>query len=122
MIMEKEVSMGRYLTIARDTEHQTPAHPPPMPEKNLISSVARATLAVLVSPMKLIEPVKPAFDAPASAVLQLLVQSDRPLPHQEIVRRMKAAGHDKTTAKQAIARCQKRHWIEHNLETGYILS
>ena len=113
--------MGRFLEIARDTEHSTPAHPPPMPEKNSVSSFASAKLAVLVTPLKPVEVAAPPFDAPASAVLQILVNADRPVPHPEIVRRMMAAGHDKTAAKQAIARCQKRRWIEHNLETGYVL-
>ena len=28
---------------------------------------------------------------------------------------------DQDTVRRAIARCQKRRWIEHNLETGYVL-
>ena len=113
--------MGRFLEIARDTEHSMPTHPPPMLEKNSISNLASAALAVLVSSLKPGEVTEPPFDAPASAVLQILVNADRPVPHPEIVRRMIAAGHDKTAARQAIARCQKRRWIEHNLVTGYIL-
>ena len=119
--------MGRLLQIARDTEHRntehsTSTHPLQILEKNFLPSLARAALAVLVPPPKPVEVAAPPFDAPASAVLQILVREDRPMPHPEIVRRMIAAGHDKTAAKQAIARCQKRHWIEHNLETGYVLS
>lgn len=117
--------MGRYLTIAQETkpgntEPFMSAHPPP--EKNSLTRLADATVAVLLSPMKSLKPVEPVFDAPASAVLQILVQADQPVPHQDIVQRMQATGHDKTTAKQAIARCQKRRWIEHNLTTGYVLS
>ena len=119
--------MGRFLEIARDTEHRNTEHsmptlPPPMPERTSLSSLASAALAVLISPLKPVEVAAPPFDALASAVLQILVREDRPVPHPEIVRRMIAAGHDKTAAKQAIARCQKRRWIEHNFETGYVLS
>ncbi len=57
----------------------------------------------------------------ATDVVTILVEVDRPVPHPEIVRLMERRGHDKTTAKQAIAHCQKRRWIEHNLMSGYIL-
>ncbi len=58
----------------------------------------------------------------AADVLTILIEADRPMPHPEIVRRMENRGHDKTAARQAIACCQKRRWIEHNLETGYVLA
>ncbi len=108
--------MGRFLEMVRELEKTMtlPTVQPASPIK----------LPLLPIPPPVPAPLPAAetpFDAPASVVLQILVQADQPVPHPEIVRRMEQHGHDKTAAKQAIARCQKRRWIEHNLETGYVL-
>ena len=70
-------------------------------------------------------PLPPAddpFDPPAADVLHILVQADQPVSHTNLVSALIARGHEKTAARQAIARCQKRRWIEHDLETGYVLT
>ena len=109
-------SMGRFLEMVRELE-KTMTLPMTQPTSFI-------KLPPLPAPLPVPAPIAAAerpFDAPASTVLQLLVQANRPVPHPEIVRRMERHGHDKTAAKEAIARCQKRRWIEHNLETGYVL-
>jgi hypothetical protein len=109
--------MGRFLEIARETEGL-----PAPPEQRLVPSPAAINLPFPVPPLKPVSVTEPPFDALASAVLNILVDADQPVPHTEIVRQMGSRGHDKTAARQAIARCQKRCWIEHNLTTGYVLS
>ena len=109
--------MGRFLEMVRELE-KTMTLPMTLPTSFI-------KLPLLPAPVPVQAPLPVAetpFDAPASAVLQILVQANRPVPHPEIVRLMERRGHNKTAAKQAIARCQKRRWIEHNLETGYVLS
>jgi hypothetical protein len=109
--------MGRFLEIARGTG--------PLPAllgPRTGSDPAAVSLSVLMPPLKPVLVAEPPFDASASAVLQILVAADRPVPHPEIIRLMEPRGHDKTAARQAIARCQKRRWIEHDLVAGYVLS
>ena len=108
--------MGRLLEIVRDMKWL-----PTLSGRTVVPGPAAPPRSVPVPP-KPCQAAETPFDAPASAVLQIIVQAQQPLSHPEIVRRMLRRGHDKTAACQAIARCQKRRWIEHNLETGYILS
>ena len=63
-----------------------------------------------------------AFDPAASAVLGILVQAGQPAPHPAIVVAMAMKGYDKTAARKAIASCQAKGWIEHNLISGYVLA
>ncbi len=109
--------MGRLLEIARTLPVLAPApralrtaceisvkselSPPPAYQK--------ATLALT------------AFDPAASAVLGILVHAGQPVPHPAIVAAMAMKGYDKAAAQKAIASCQTKGWIEHNLTTGYIL-
>lgn len=109
--------MGRLLEIARDTERQ-----PAPPEQKPVPSPPPVNLPVPLMPLKPASVTEPPFDALASAVLNILVIADRPVPHTEIVRLMEKHGHDRTAARQAIARCQKRRWIEHDLVTGYVVA
>jgi hypothetical protein len=108
--------MGRFLEIARGSG-MLPALLGPRTAPSPPSIMRPIPLPPMQTPAAV-----PPFDAPASAVLQILVVADQPVPHPEIVRRMLAAGHDKTAACQAIARCQKRRWIEHDLTAGYVIS
>ena len=71
-------------------------------------------------------PVAPAprpapFHPALAAVLAVLVEAAAPVPHNQIVKALVKGGQEKKAAKEAIAACQKRGWIEHNLLTGYIL-
>lgn len=105
--------MGRLLEIVRDMKW--------LPGRPVVSGSAAPPCPVSMPP-KPCQAVEPPFDASASAVLQIIVQAQLPVSHPEIMRQMLRRGHDKIAARQAIARCQKGCRIEHNLETGYILS
>ena len=84
-------------------------------------------LAPVLAPVP--TPPRPAAPAPRPApfhpaladVLAVLVEAAAPVPHNRIVKALVKGGQEKKSAKEAIAACQKRGWIEHNLLTGYIL-
>ena len=65
------------------------------------------------------------FHPALAAVLGALVAADGPLRHQNLVRTLTAAGLSKADAKEAVAECQKRGWIEFDIMAkapGYVLS
>ena len=62
------------------------------------------------------------WDQGAADVLDLLARADAPLSHTAIVRGLAGRGYGKAAAYKAIAGCQGRGWIEHDLTTGYVLS
>lgn len=108
--------MGRYLDMARDTKNLAV-----LPELSpMTSGETWPSFPLPAAP----EPrlAEDDFDGPASDVLDILARAEQPIPHSQIVKAMTNKGHERTEAKQAIARCQKREWIEHNIATGYILS
>ncbi len=106
--------MGRYLDMARDTKNLAvlPAWSPP------VNSWPCFPLPNKQAP----ESAEEDFDGPASTALDILVKVGEPVSHSGIVKALVKRGYDKTEAKQAIARCQKWGWIEHDLRTGYALS
>lgn len=61
------------------------------------------------------------WDQPAADVLDVLVKAGAPLLHTALVRGLAGRGYGKAAAYQAIAGCQRRGWIWHNLTTGYEL-
>ena len=108
--------MGQLLDIAR-RHAALPAPPHPVS-----SSLPRPTPP---RPAAVRPPAPPApapLDHPAADVLAALVQADQPLTHTALLHALAERGHDKETARQAIARCQHWRWIEHNLTTGYVLA
>lgn len=110
--------MGRLLEIARTLPVLTP--PPGMPRTTCeisVKSELSSPQAYQKAPLALT-----AFDPAASAVLGILVQAGQPVPHPAIVVAMAMKGYDKTAARKAIASCQAKGWIEHNLISGYVLA
>jgi hypothetical protein len=105
--------MGRLLEIVRETERTMLSVLAP----SFVPLSAPAVLPIAVLPVR----AEPQFDQAASDVLGILVQADQPVPHSRIVAALVAKGYTKVEACQAIARCQKRRWVEHNLTTGYVL-
>ena len=67
-------------------------------------------------------PAEPLYDITAAEVINLIAQACRPVSHSTILKTLAEAGQDKVSVRQAIARCQKRGWIEHDLVTGFVLS
>ncbi len=63
----------------------------------------------------------PEWDQAAADVLDILARADGPMPHPGIVKALAGRGHEKAAAQAAIAGCQGRGWIWHNLTTGYEL-
>lgn len=63
-----------------------------------------------------------ALDPVTCAVLNVLVQAGRPVPHPQIVKVLATQGHSKAAAYAAIASCQGQGWIEHNLVSGFVRS
>lgn len=108
--------MGRLLDLARETEDLALL---PKPTKAWVVEKGPVTPVILPHTLATAEP---PFDALASAVLGIIVQAGQPVKHLDIVKALMGQGYDKTSARQAIARCQKWRWIEHDLETGYILA
>ena len=104
--------MGQLLDIARRhaalAATPRPARPAPTPP-----------LAAVRPPTP---PAPAPLDHPAADVLAALVHADQPLTHTALLLALAERGHDKETARQAIARCQHWRWIEHNLTTGYVLA
>ena len=122
--------MGRLLEIARTLPVLVP--PPRQAkaackikevvcEKSVKSELSPGGETRLEPEVKIPVQSAPAFHPAASAVLGLIACADLPLPHPQIVRDMAGQGYSKDAAKQSIAYCQKRGWIEHNLTTGYVL-
>jgi len=101
--------MGRLLDIARRTPVCATATLPATPRPEPAPIPPRP------------EPAPP-LDRPASDVLAALVHADQPLTHTALLQALAERGHTKEAARQAIARCQHRRWIEHNLTTGYVLA
>ena len=91
--------------------------PPPLP-----APAAPNTPVSTAPPAQSPTPPPAPLDRPAADVLAALVHADLPLTHTALLRALAECGHDPTTARQAIARCQHWRWIEHNLTTGYVLS
>ena len=58
----------------------------------------------------------------ASDVLDVLVKAGAPQFHTAIIGKMAERGYSKASAYQAIAHCQGRGWIWHNLVSGYELA
>ncbi len=75
------------------------------------------------NPTEAARPVMQAadFSPAASAVLAVLAEADRPVPHPGIVKALAGRGHGKAAACEAIALCQRRGWIGHDLTGGYVL-
>ena len=108
--------MGRYLDIARKTKNLAP-----LPECS--QAPLGVTWPYLPPPaIQIPDSGEYDFDHPASDVLDILTKAVQPVSHSAIVKALVEKGHERINAKQAIARCQKHRWIEHNLVNGYILS
>lgn len=105
--------MGRLLDIARRT---------PVCATAPLSATPRPEPAPSPAPIPPRPEPTPPLDRPASDVLAALVHADQPLTHTALLHALAERGHTKEAARQAIARCQHRRWIEHNLTTGYVLS
>jgi len=108
--------MGRLLDIARKTKG------------TLRPSAAPADAFRKDSPPNRLPPFRPAsvpagplYDMVAADVVNLIAQVGRPLSHSTILKTLVATGRDRVSVRQAIARCRKQGWIEHDLVTGYVL-
>ena len=106
--------MGQLLDIAR-RHSALPA--PPRPTSTSRPMPPHPTAVPTPAP-----PAPAPLDRPAADVLAALVHADQPLTHTALLHALAERGHDPTTARQAIARCQHWRWIEHNLTTGYVLA
>ena len=108
--------MGRLIDIARTTKGA------PRP------SAAPVDASREDSPPNRLPPFRPAsvlaeplYDMVAADVVNLIAQAGQPVSHSTILKALAETGRDKVSARQAIARCQKQGWIEHDLVTGYVL-
>ena len=59
---------------------------------------------------------------PVADVLAVLTDAGGPVPYPQIVVALAGQGHQKESARQAIAEAQAQRWIEHNLISGYVLA
>ena len=107
--------MGRLLDIARKT-------------KSALRPSATPADAFQDSPPNRLSPLRPAsvsleprYDVAAADVVNLIAHAGRPVSHSTILKTLVGAGRDKVSVRQAIARCQKQEWIEHDLMAGYVL-
>ena len=105
--------MGHLLDLVRETEVTVPLGE----TRAAVADSGWGTTRVIL-PMATPEP---PFDTLAAAVLDVVVQAGQPVSHPSIVTALMGRGHGRTSARQAIARCQKWQWIEHDLATGYML-
>ena len=108
--------MGRLLDIARKTK------------ETLQPSVASADASRKDSSPNRLPPFRPAsvpaeplYDRVAADVVNLIAQAGQPVSHSTILKALAETGRDKALVRQAIARCQRQGWIEHDLVTGFVL-
>ena len=67
-------------------------------------------------------PVPANWNQASADVLGILAGAGQPVLHSQIVKKMAGRGHGKEAAREAIAACQGRGWIWHNLVSGYVLT